>query len=272
VKREDMYEPPIPLTYRHPVDFPPPPFAKTRGLLPYLQKLRERGTRTVAYMDTSISMAGWGLAYCAPLADLQAIVFYPRYKEGPRHNIAEHAKRCTQLGAEVRYLERPAQMSINWYRVKNYLVDNYNDAVLLPQGLPFMETLYSVAEEVNNVPKAALGGTLVVSVGSGTMLAGILTGLNQNNIRQHVHGILVSEGDVVATTHKIISKSCGRMMAGHWWKNYLQLYWTGYKYIDTVEMNIPFPCNKYYDAKAWRYLAENLHILEKPILFWNIGA
>ena len=71
VKREDQYEPPIPLTYTDPVEFPPPPFAKTRGLLPHLQALRERGVETVAYMDTSISMASWGVSYCAPLADLR---------------------------------------------------------------------------------------------------------------------------------------------------------------------------------------------------------
>ena len=39
---------------------PGPPFAKVRGLYPVLQKLKEKGVKIFGYMDTSISMAGWG--------------------------------------------------------------------------------------------------------------------------------------------------------------------------------------------------------------------
>jgi hypothetical protein len=36
-------------------------------------------------------------------------------------------------------------------------------------------------------------------------------------------------------------------------------------------MDPPFPCNPYYDLKAWEWLMKNKGQLEEPILFWNIG-
>lgn len=271
VKREDQYAPPIPMTYKDPVDFPPPPFAKTRGLLPYLQTLRERGVRTVAYMDTTISMASWGVAYCAPLADLHAVVIFPKHKDGFQHYVEAHAKRCTQLGAEVRYLDRPTQLSINWHRANAWVKEEYNDAKLLTQGLPFNETIYSVANEMQNIPEAALGGTIVTAIGSGTMASGILTGLAIHHKLQTVHGVLVSEGDIMKTKRKIIRRVVGTAWKGRIYK-YLQLYWLGHEYQQAEESPVPFPCNKYYDAKAWAYLVAGLQQLKRPILFWNIGA
>jgi hypothetical protein len=270
VKREDQYAPPIPLTYRDPVDFPAPPFAKTRGLLPHLQALRKRGVKTVAYMDTSISMASWGVAYCAPLADLHAIVYFPKYKDGPRHYIEAHAKRCTQLGAEVLYLEHPTQLAINWFRARQHVTEMYGDAHMLPQGLPFNETIESVAEEMKHIPEAALGGTIVTAIGSGTMAAGIITGLVVHHKIQPIHGILVNEASIIKTKHKIMKRVAG-VFKGRLYQ-YITLYWLGHGYTDPVETPVPFPCNKYYDAKAWVYLIQTLKELEQPILFWNIGA
>lgn len=273
VKREDLYQPPIPMTYTGTVGSKPPPFAKTRGLLPYLQDLRKNGIETVAYMDTTISMASWGVAYCAPLAGLKAVVFFPEYKDGiPRHNTEEHIKRCTELGAEVLPLKTPTQMSVNWYRARRIIHEKYPNAQLLPQGLPFKETVTSVAGEIYNVPGPALGGTIVVAVGSGTMLSGIITGLTLMKEPQHIHGVLVSPGNLKEMKIKITNHAYGRLMLGHYWQQWLTLVDEKYEYQDAVEMDIPFPCNKYYDAKAWKYLVDHITDLQPPILFWNIGA
>ena len=53
----------------------------------------------------------------------------------------------------------------------------------------------------------------------------------------------------------------------------LKLVDDGYAYKDKVGTDdIPFPCNEYYDAKAWRWLLSNIGMLEQPIVFWNIGS
>jgi hypothetical protein len=46
----------------------------------------------------------------------------------------------------------------------------------------------------------------------------------------------------------------------------------GYAYADAVVSPVGFPCNAFYDLKAWKWLAENIGTLPGPVLFWNIGA
>jgi hypothetical protein len=46
----------------------------------------------------------------------------------------------------------------------------------------------------------------------------------------------------------------------------------GYAYGDRVSGTVPFPCNPYYDAKAWRWLERSASSLAGPVVFWNIGA
>ena len=45
-----------------------------------------------------------------------------------------------------------------------------------------------------------------------------------------------------------------------------------YEYRYKEEVDCPFPCNPYYDRKAWKWLLDKLPKLKQPILFWNIGA
>ena len=45
-----------------------------------------------------------------------------------------------------------------------------------------------------------------------------------------------------------------------------------YLYKDKVNENIPFPCNSFYDAKAWKWLKENIKDMNRDFLFWNIGG
>jgi len=52
----------------------------------------------------------------------------------------------------------------------------------------------------------------------------------------------------------------------------LFLFAAEHEYPDIENMHCPFPCNPYYDRKAWKWLIENYTDLQKPILFWNIGA
>jgi hypothetical protein len=59
--------------------------------------------------------------------------------------------------------------------------------------------------------------------------------------------------------------------AGLTYKN-LHLLDTGYQYTDKEEIEIPFPCNVYYDAKAYKWTIDNIDKLKKPVLFWNTGA
>lgn len=278
VKREDLYQAPLPLYGASDVPtpkdlsfiYPVPPFAKMRGLVPRLEELKGAGYRTVGYMDTAISMAGWGISWYARHLGLDACIFYPDYKGGPKHYIEAHIKECARNGAEVLMLENPTQLSINWYRARKILQDTRPSPYLLPQGLPFLETILDVADEVAYLPKAALTGSIVVNVGSGTMAAGIISGLIKFGVaRRHIFGIMTSRGSPQKITQKILSKVVGMRFG---WHNHLHIIDAGYDYEDKETINTPFPCNAYYDKKAWRWLINNINDIPHPVLFWNIGG
>lgn len=281
VKREDLFTPALPLDAGpvFPTDpdryqYPSPPFAKLRGLMAHMLDLKAQGTSVVGYMDTSISMGGWAVAWCANALGLKAVIYYPDYKDGYRHNMEGHIRACAQSNAEILLLENPTQLSVNWYRARKLLTATYGDeAVLLPQGLPFRHTVKSVAGEVFQVPTPALGGSIVISVGSGTMAAGVLTGLNDPALGDNstrVYGVMVSKGDKKGMARKVVSKAIGiRFGLDH----RLHITNMGYSYEEPEHIQTPFPCNAYYDKKAWAWLVKYaLHQLPRPILFWNIGA
>ena len=64
-------------------EYPAPPFSKCRGLLMHLAKLKKQGYKYIGYTETSISMAGWGVAWACQELGLTAIIFDPQYKDTP---------------------------------------------------------------------------------------------------------------------------------------------------------------------------------------------
>lgn len=273
IKREDQYTAPIPTGAipHKPGAPPPPPFAKPRGLVTHLRKLKQQGIKNVGYMDTAISMSGWAVAYYAPLFGLNPIIFVPNYKDGYRYNTARHLGYCIRLGAEVFDLDKPAQISINHHRASKIVLGNYGNAAMLPQGLPFDDTVVSVAKEISLLPKAALGGTIVIAIGSGTMAAGVITGLINNKVKQKVVGVLVSKKDVTKMHRAIMIKAHG-IPKFAFMRHHVSIVQGPWDYLDVPDIKSPFPCNPNYDLKAWAWLMDNVQNLQRPILFWNIGA
>ena len=209
---------------------------------------------------------------------LSPVVFFPTYKDGSHYNTSKHIEICGRLGAEVRLLENPTQLSVNWYRANKIVKEEYgNTGVLLPQGLPFDETVTDLAHEIESIPTSAIGGTLVIAVGSGTMAAGVISGLMEKGIRQKVVGVLVSPKPVPGMWHIIMGKAHQATATGikkvTWCREYLSLVPALWEYHDVPRgTDCPFPCNPYYDLKAWAWLRKHLHSQKEPVLFWNIGA
>ena len=254
VKREDMACP-----------SPGPPFGKVRGLFPVLKKLKQKGYKVISYTDTSISMAGWGISYFCKKLDLKSVIFYPQYKE-LRHNQEEYIKKWETFGAEIIPLDKPNRQSINFHRAKKRFMDLYKDGIMLPQGLPFEETMENVAEEISKDPKSYEKiKSIVVSVGSGVMLSGIIRGISSLGLSPDIIGIFVAPKSIKVMTDRI------NKFVGNEYNN-LILKETTYEYTDKEEMEIPFPCNPYYDAKAYKWIKDNEKTIKSPVLFWNTGA
>jgi 1-aminocyclopropane-1-carboxylate deaminase/D-cysteine desulfhydrase-like pyridoxal-dependent ACC family enzyme len=262
VKREDMACVP-----------PGPPFSKVRGLFLLMRDLKAAGTNVIAYMDTSISMAGWGISYFASQMDMKAIIFYPAYKEGPRHNLAHHKALWEKFGAEVVPIEKPNLLKINFRRAMRIMKEKYPDGGyhMIEQGFPTPHSLEQISLEVDTIP--ANVGTIVLSCGSGTTTAGIVRGLARRGMNPDVVGILADRKNCAKMAAKI-TKLAGvpEDATASTGVPRLSIIDTDIGYHDPVEMPCPFPCNRYYDRKAWKWLAENFTNLAKPVLFWNVGA
>jgi 1-aminocyclopropane-1-carboxylate deaminase/D-cysteine desulfhydrase-like pyridoxal-dependent ACC family enzyme len=266
VKREDLACPP-----------PGPPFAKVRGLYPRLLSLKQKGITTVGYMDTSVSMATWGISYFAQKLGMKSVVFYPKYKDGLKCEQEKQIEKWKKFHAEVICIEKPNRLKINYYRAKKILLERFPHSEMLEQGLPFSETITQVTRQVSLLPKESLGGTIVMCVGSGVMTAGVLKGLSlmlNKNQSQTVIGIIVAPKNLEMKKKDIIKKSGLIIGQGFFSINNikLELIDIGYEYEQTEEIECPFPCNKYYDRKAWKWLCDHLINLTPPIVFWNIGG
>ncbi len=262
VKREDLACPP-----------PGPPFAKVRGLYPVLQKAKEEGIEIFGYMDTSVSYAAFGLSYFCQSMGLKSVVFYPEYKDGPRDNQLFQFKKWKEFGAEIIPLHKPNRLMINWYRARKILTEMYPNSRMLPQGLPFPETIDNVSTEIVNDRDSLCDiQTIVVSAGSGVMTAGIMKGLQSIGLTPDIYGILISPKSTTVMKRKILKMS-GLKEGGLFGSNIkLTIVDSSYAYTDKETIETPFPCNPYYDKKAWKWLIDNKNNIKLPALFWNIGS
>jgi 1-aminocyclopropane-1-carboxylate deaminase/D-cysteine desulfhydrase-like pyridoxal-dependent ACC family enzyme len=272
VKREDLS-----------CTLPGPPSAKMRGLSLFLKNLKQKGVKEVGYMDTAISMAGWGISYFAKITGLKAVLYCPKYKDGYRYNQAEFIAKWGLFGAEIVPLEHPAQHQINIHRAKRDFLLKYPDGVWLPNGLKFSETISAVKQEMQETISNVHPKSIICSVGSGVMISGILQGLNQYPHKvEQIFGVLVTQG-IESKKKKLevlnlagfIEKQAGLFFQKpniHDIVSRFEIIESNYNYHDDPQIESSFPCNNYYDLKAFEWMLQNIKQLKQPILFWNIGA
>jgi 1-aminocyclopropane-1-carboxylate deaminase/D-cysteine desulfhydrase-like pyridoxal-dependent ACC family enzyme len=262
VKREDLC-----------FDPPAPPFSKCRGIIKHLEKLKQQGIETVGYTETSISMAGWGLAWACHLLSMKAVIFDPQYKT-KQELLDYHRTKWKEFKAETIPIQA-GRAKVNWYLSKKILEKEYGkSAKMLPLGLPLQETINETAKElvITLQSMEEIINTIVVCVGSGTICAGIIKGLNYFvNYPAKVYGIMSRDGNL-KLKKKIVLQKAGIMGKGFFGKNIkLEIINEGWNYSDKSNFDCPFPCHPYYDLKAWEFTMKKVFQLETPVLFWNIG-
>lgn len=251
VKREDQACP-----------SPGPPFSKVRGLVPALEKLSSKGIFTVGYTETSISMAGWGVAWACKKLGMKAVIFDPQYKNTPAL-LKYHRKQWKQFGPEIIPI-KAGMAKVNYFISKKILKDNYSNSWLLPLGLVLPETIEATQQVAMKLKDDF--NTIVVNVGSGTICSGLLKAFTNHK----VIGVMGRTGDVQRKRQMILSKA-KLQDGGMFGIKGFDLVDPGWHYTDPCHIKSPFPTHLYYDAKAWHWLCQNLDVLDDPILFWNIG-
>lgn len=246
---------------------PAPPFSKVRGLFKFLSNLKKQGYTHVGYSENSISMASWGVSWVCYEIGLNAVIFDQQYKN-PTKALQKHRQYWNKFNAKIIPV-RPGIQNISFNIGKTYMRKNYKKGYMLPLGLSFDETVQETAKEfiytinrLERIPK-----TLILSIGSGTICAGILN----TKPNMCVFGITCSvmnenkKERFIAQKAKIITKGMIKQVN-------FKIIHGGYEYKEKPKIIAPFPCNPHYDLKAWEWLYTNINKIETPILFWNIGA
>lgn len=256
VKREDLCTIP-----------PAPPFSKMRGVVAALAKLRDSGVSHVAYVETSISMAGWGVAWAGKQLGLRVTLFDPQYVGESHPLLLYHRERWAELGAHTVGL--PAgRAKVNWYMAKKLLAQTDSTAVLLPLGVPFEETIQATADEAQWTFNSVDVKTIVCCVGSGTICAGLVKWAQMSGVS--VIGVMSRTGSVEEKTKTILAKA--KVVSGGFFaKSRLTVVDPGWQYVEAAPTPAPFPCHPYYDLKAWNWLLQNPQ-QNGPVVFWNIGS
>jgi threonine dehydratase len=250
VKREDMACLP-----------PGPPFSKMRGVFPALLTLKKAGATHVHYVETSVSMAGWGIAYCCHLIGLHCVLYDPQYAHPPEL-LVKHRGQWRLWGAEVRPIPS-GRAKVAWYAARKGIKDIHH--ILLPLGIPFDSTVTATAKEASTTIHQTPCAVVVVCIGSGTIAAGVLRATSAARIP--LYGVMSRSGDVDAKRDSILMK--GGVVFGRGGLAVIDDHW---EYAELAPGAAPFPCHPYYDLKAWCWLEKNIQRLPQPVMFWNIGA
>ncbi len=106
---------------------------------------------------------------------------------------------------------------------------------------------------------------LVISSGSGVTVSGIAKEFLSHNPKGTVTTVCVSSERSVfgmMSNHGVASQAINVVKSPHDF---------GDTMVDVTAA--PFPCNQFWDKKAWHWLTENVKVFRKRrILFWNLGG
>jgi len=237
---------------------PGPPFSKTRGV--YV-RVKSRPESIIGVLDTFHSQAGHAVARACQLLGKRCINFYPVYKKDK--GLREPQIHSRNLGAEL--VGIPAGRSCILYhdaRKRTEAVGGY----IMPNALKLEE---SVTETAKEVPEEMKFNWVIIPSSSGTIAAGVIRGFAAQ-LAGPLPTFIVHLGysRSEAAVRKYLEESSGFDV-----NDKLRVIDEGYSYKDIAKPGPtpPWPCNSYYDLKAFRWWMKIRSHFPGPCLFWNIG-
>ncbi len=257
VKREDLS-----------CSAPGPPFSKMRGVI---EHIANRPEKVFGVLDTYHSKAGWAVAYACKILRRKCINFYPILKADMPGTLRHAQVESKRLGATLVPLHAH-KSAILWYRARKHLEVHHPGAYLMPNALKLLESVTASAREVE-ASKVQLRrlkpAHVVISISSGTVSAGVLEGLARIGLNPQIwlHKGYYKGGKFLKQYLKECAPSAWGLIDA------AQVIDEGYDYKDTAPTGTtaPFPCNPWYDLKAWHWLGQHLTEMPGTVLFWNIG-
>lgn len=253
VKREDLSCPP-----------PGPPFSKARGVYAWVAK---QEAKLIGVLDTYHSQAGHAVARACQVLGKQCLNFYPEFKHEPGPREPQH--RATSLGA-VLYPLKAGRSSVLYHTAKK--VTESEGGVMIPNALKLEESVEETAKEVNFDWEGPEKLVLLPS-SSGTIAAGVIRGFAAKYGPEACPTFLVHLG--YTRSHDEVGRylasasGLGSRLGDFKWA----IIDEGYAYKDKAKPGpVPdWPCNEFYDLKAFRWLLANREKYPGPVLLWNVG-
>lgn len=247
VKREDLSCPK-----------PGPPFSKTRGVYSHLENLPHD---LIGVLDTRHSQAGHAVARACQILGKRCVNYYPEFKAdvkaGSPPTIRPPQLRAQELGAELCPL-KAGMSAVLWYQARRDIQSR--GGYMMPNALKLPESVTETSLEVGEEDY----DRVIIPISSGTIAAGVIRGFMSKGMSPTfvIHLGYHRSHDQV---RKYLWEKSGYEKAK------LLLIDENYAYADTARPGPtpPFPCNSFYDLKAFRWWMENQ--TGHRTLFWNIG-
>lgn len=251
VKREDLSCPP-----------PGPPFSKTRGVY---SRVKSRPEKIIGVLDTAHSQAGHAVARACQILGKTCINYYPVYKrEGNpkrgKHEVRSAQRHAEALGARLEGLQA-GRSCILFHEARKRT--EARGGYMMPNALKLEESIIETAREV---PDEDFYNVLI-PISSGTIAAGVIQGFQ--NLGYDINRYIIHMG--YSRSHDQVRRYLEEQSG---WTNLpLTLIDEGFSYKDSAKGDLipPWPCNVYYDLKAFQWWMNNRHEFPGKTLFWNIG-
>lgn len=230
-----------------------PPWGKISALKHLIEKEIVDKTKPFAHLAVYGSWSGWALSKICQELGIKFINVYPKsgkYPDGILKKISNNGAENYPLKfnvAPVLYSQlKKIAFNNNWV-VLNYGFDN-------PEYVNFIENQCSdVIKTLGDIDN------FIVSSGSGITTLALARACKKHGVK-NLYSICVS-------SEKTIKKKLQET------ESYVNIIKSPYGFSDLMkDYPVDFPCNRFWDLKAWRWTKENINKLNGTTVFWNLGG
>jgi hypothetical protein len=257
-----------------------PHFSKTRGVYAHIAKRKEN---TIGCLDTSHSQGGWATAQACKMLGKHAVIYYPVRKadreterdwdptgRGQWGDVLKPQQAIVErLGGALIPLQA-GRSAVLYHQAKKDLAEETGsyESYMMPNALKLPEMIEETAAEFfrTEIPKGVKA--IVVSASSATIASGVY----QAVIDSKWDGRVIVHMGYARPTDAVM-KYMHKMSERYVYTDQLVIIEEDCAYGDEARPGPTpsFPCNKYYDLKAFRWWIEAGRDLFGKALLWNIG-
>ena len=234
-----------------------PPWGKLSALRNVL--LDVNPTKPLIHLSVYGSWSGWALSQISKELGYEFIMAYHKSKKYPEYML-EKVDRTLPL--------KPNMMSILYNKVGS--IAREKDYIRLPYAFDHSAYIDTQRKRFREVKEKLDFDHLVVSSGSGVTCLGMLLehdpfpSLFEPDNKRTFHTVCVS-------SESSIKKKFSKYQIYD--TDNVEIVKSEFAFDDKMEWyDTPFPCNEFWDKKAWYWLEQNISKFDGDILFWNIGG